>query len=291
MLKRDEIEDTESCLNKATDGERLFVLLARDPAAPVAIRAWIAERIRLGKNTPSDEQIHEAHVCAQLMELERSEIVASRRQQQLCWTSSVIPVSKFSSAWDGVSSREYLVWSEFAAMLSEPVRSACTLASCEQGSCAHKRGAGWSPAVFSGGGSRRDQVESISLLVFDVDLASDDQIDEIRERISGYRYLIHGTHSDRPHVRFVRIVVSLSRPVIPDEWPGFWAAARQTLAPIADSTSDVSRIYFMPSCAGDAGYFVQVNEGVALDVDAMLVSAFAAQVAEPSSSVGSEVAP
>jgi hypothetical protein len=46
MIKRDEIDDSASCLNTARDNERLFVLLARDVAAPVAIRAWAAERIR-----------------------------------------------------------------------------------------------------------------------------------------------------------------------------------------------------------------------------------------------------
>lgn len=85
MIKRDEIEHTESCFNKAHDGERLFVLLARDPAAPVAIRAWVAERLRLGKNGPGDAQILEALECAKLMDLERGEIEASRRQQKMRW--------------------------------------------------------------------------------------------------------------------------------------------------------------------------------------------------------------
>jgi len=85
MLKRDEISDTASCLNKASDGERLFVLLARDPAAPVAIRAWIAERIRLGKNAPGDEQLREAFECAALMETERAEIESARRQEKMRW--------------------------------------------------------------------------------------------------------------------------------------------------------------------------------------------------------------
>jgi hypothetical protein len=85
MIKRDEIEHTESCFNRATDGERLFVLLARDPAAPVAIRAWIAERIRLGKNVPSDEQIREAFECAALMDMERVEIESARRQEKMRW--------------------------------------------------------------------------------------------------------------------------------------------------------------------------------------------------------------
>lgn len=71
MIKRDEIEYSESCLNKARDDERLFVLLARDPAAPVAIRAWVAERLRIGKNASSDSQIVEALDCADRMERER----------------------------------------------------------------------------------------------------------------------------------------------------------------------------------------------------------------------------
>ena len=85
MIKRDEIEDTESCFNKAGDAERLFILLARDPAAPVAIRAWIAERLRLGKNQPGDEQIREAFECANHMEMERVEIESARRQQKMRW--------------------------------------------------------------------------------------------------------------------------------------------------------------------------------------------------------------
>lgn len=85
MLKRDEIEDTESCLNKAGDDERLFVLLARDPAAPVAIRAWIAERLRLGKNGADDAQIIEARDCAARMDVERTEIEATRRQEKIRW--------------------------------------------------------------------------------------------------------------------------------------------------------------------------------------------------------------
>lgn len=50
--------------------EMVFVLLSRDAAAPVAIRAWVAERIRLGKNTDSDQQIVEALECARVMETE-----------------------------------------------------------------------------------------------------------------------------------------------------------------------------------------------------------------------------
>lgn len=50
MLKRDELTDPNSCLSRAKDDEMCFVLLGRDYAAPLAIVAWIDERIRLGKN-------------------------------------------------------------------------------------------------------------------------------------------------------------------------------------------------------------------------------------------------
>lgn len=60
MRKRDELTDPGSCMNRARDDEWTFVLLGRDVAAPAAIRAWIEERIRLGKNTEFDPQIVDA---------------------------------------------------------------------------------------------------------------------------------------------------------------------------------------------------------------------------------------
>jgi hypothetical protein len=71
MRKRDELANPKSCLNRARYGEMTFVLLGRDAAAPTAIRAWITERIRLGKNTCDDAQILEAEQIAKTMEAER----------------------------------------------------------------------------------------------------------------------------------------------------------------------------------------------------------------------------
>ncbi len=63
MLKREELADPQSCLNRAADDELIFVLLGRDVATRAAIRAWIDERIRLGKNTADDQQIRCALRC------------------------------------------------------------------------------------------------------------------------------------------------------------------------------------------------------------------------------------
>ena len=71
MRKRDELTNRAGCMARARDDEMTFVLLARDAAAPATIRAWIAERIRLGKNQAGDPQLSEAEQCARTMEAER----------------------------------------------------------------------------------------------------------------------------------------------------------------------------------------------------------------------------
>jgi hypothetical protein len=68
VIKDNEIGSPSSCWNRALPDERVFVLLARDVAAPAAIKAWCRERIRRGKNKPIDAQITEALECARLME-------------------------------------------------------------------------------------------------------------------------------------------------------------------------------------------------------------------------------
>ncbi len=71
MRKAMELSDPDSCLNRAKDDEMLFVLMGRDVAAPAAVRNWIHERIRTGKNKPDDAQITEALHWIRTVELER----------------------------------------------------------------------------------------------------------------------------------------------------------------------------------------------------------------------------
>ena len=71
MTKYENMVDPTSCFNRALMDEPIFVLLGRDPAAPVAIRAWVEERERLGKNKPQDRQILDALDVSSLMERQR----------------------------------------------------------------------------------------------------------------------------------------------------------------------------------------------------------------------------
>ena len=68
MTKAENLSNPASCLNRAADDELIFVLLEHDAAAPRAIRAWVTERIRLGMNRMSDEQIIRAIELAEKME-------------------------------------------------------------------------------------------------------------------------------------------------------------------------------------------------------------------------------
>src|SRR6185312_15358213 len=75
MIKTLELSTPNSCWNKAQESEMVFVLLARDPAAPATINAWIRERIRRGKNHINDAQIVEARQCGSYMRQGRTEIL------------------------------------------------------------------------------------------------------------------------------------------------------------------------------------------------------------------------
>lgn len=73
MIKRRELEEPDSCFNKADHDEPLFVLLGRDASAKVAIQSWIDDRLQTGKNRPYDNQIIEAKLAIDKMEKYREQ--------------------------------------------------------------------------------------------------------------------------------------------------------------------------------------------------------------------------
>lgn len=74
MQRKLELSLASSCLNKAHDEEVLFVMMARDAAAPDAIRAWAQRRVDLGLNKADDAEIVEAIGAADLMDEQRPEL-------------------------------------------------------------------------------------------------------------------------------------------------------------------------------------------------------------------------
>ena len=60
MKKIDEINDPNSCLNRANANEHIFTLLGRDICAAETIRFWCQKRVQCKKNEPGDAQILDA---------------------------------------------------------------------------------------------------------------------------------------------------------------------------------------------------------------------------------------
>jgi hypothetical protein len=72
MLKKEEVLNPNSCLNRAADDEMVFVLLARDEAAPYIVEEWCRLRITMGKNKSIDDpQITGALEVAHQMRLQQ----------------------------------------------------------------------------------------------------------------------------------------------------------------------------------------------------------------------------
>lgn len=78
MTKRENIENENSCWNKADCDELLFILKAKkDKAMPATIRFWIEERIRLGMNKRDDPKLVSAEALAQRIEVKQKLLVDS----------------------------------------------------------------------------------------------------------------------------------------------------------------------------------------------------------------------
>ncbi|HSX22324.1 MAG TPA: hypothetical protein VLE97_06065 [Gaiellaceae bacterium] len=194
--------------------------------------------------------------------------------------SASIKISTLAKT-SGTPEEAIVSWQDVVAMLSSVRRTPCTAASCSGPGCPHKNGACWSPAAFRSGYRSVASVEEIGLLVLDVDRQPEAAVLAARDHLARYAHVIHATHADRPGSRSMRVVVRLSRPVDPSEWPRFWRAAVAALRVQADPpVSDAGRCYFLPSRPADADYFVAAQDGEQIDVDAMLASPIAATSAE-----------
>lgn len=185
---------------------------------------------------------------------------------------TALTISRFTSRI-AVPARTNVTWAQLVNLLSDPCRTPCSLENCAGSACHHKDGGCWSPATFRPSSKYRSakDVEAISCLVLDIDHVPSPAVDAMIDHLARYQHLLHSTHADRSDDRSLRVVVQLSRSVMPGEWSRFWPAAVNSLCAPADPVcGDVARLYYYPSCPRDADYFVAHGDGEALDVDALL---------------------
>lgn len=131
----------------------------------------------------------------------------------------------------------------------------------------------FSPAEYPEGARRGlKNVTQVHLAVFDGDHQTEESVfavDDVIERL-GIAGLIYTTwrHGEDPWR--IRGVFPLSRPVLRDEWPLFWARFNTLFGGICDpQCKDASRLYFSPAApeGSEEHHWWHLYEGVALDVE------------------------
>lgn len=164
-------------------------------------------------------------------------------------------------------------WSQFAEIFKEPVRTSETV---EQFKVMSKKQQTRIKDVgcFLGGKSSdgRHKVESIvnrTMLVLDLDNCDASVYEKIDAACSKYNYVLYSTHKHTPEAPRLRIIFPFSRPIDPEQYE---AIGRQVTHDIGidlfdDTTYELNRVMFFPSCSSDGDYVYKNNAGVDLDPD------------------------
>ncbi|MBU0534572.1 MAG: DNA primase, partial [Candidatus Omnitrophica bacterium] len=179
-------------------------------------------------------------------------------------------ISVVQSKEDARPFRLEVSWAELVVDLTTPRRCACAIASCARADCAEKNGPGWCPCTFAGDRRLKAGVEQVTFLVADIDHQPPGNYNALLEE-AGIAHVVHSTHSHRDDDWCLRVVVPLSRPVTPTEWPRFRAAAlARYQLPADEATKDASRLYYLPSASSDGPFLGFEEKGKVLDVDEIL---------------------
>ncbi len=157
-----------------------------------------------------------------------------------------------------------------------------------------QRGALWSPAVFDYGPTssrraRKEDVLSVSMIVVDLDGASDEEIDAMKERLDpfdscGATSFSHSLWTKDGKACW-RFVVRPSRSILPEEWAQFWDAFQALYCEGLNDkqTRDEDRKYFVAQCPSFSLPLWETWRSAgraAFDVEALLARAISEGVTE-----------
>jgi len=192
------------------------------------------------------------------------------------------PIGMVRNATSGVIESRSLTWDQLTKMLSLTVPG-------------KKDGPGWVPANIPVGPRNGESVESVTLLVLDVEAKTVTDIetkektiigpeppsfDEILDAITAYKWhcFLHTSYTHTvEHPRY-RLIFDIDRSLTADEVRplGLYVAELLDLTPCLDTNAlEPARLFYKPRCApGNAGFFRYANvEGSPLCVSHMLESA------------------
>ena len=125
--------------------------------------------------------------------------------------------------------------------------------------------------TLKGGRRKKDCVLTRSGLSLDMDYATEDIIDQI-EMFFSFQCYVYSTHKHTPEKPRLRLIIPLSREVMPDE---YCAVSRKVAEEIGielfdDTTYEPSRLMYWPSTSSDGEFVFREITGDLLDPDAVL---------------------
>jgi len=180
-------------------------------------------------------------------------------------------------------------WRKMKRKLSEPlIDTSVTYAQYEaldqDGKLLKKRAPGaWTPSRYKGTRRAVVDLKEKTLIVYDLDYISHDQLDEIRmglAPISRFAWFMHTTRSHTPDAPRARMILPVSRPMLPDEAHAVFRLLAQELADDPEEGIEIpdlvsfrgNQTMFWPSVSKDQEFWTDENVGQIVDVDEVLAA-------------------
>jgi hypothetical protein len=167
-------------------------------------------------------------------------------------------ITAWPSLVDTAGKERDLTWERLAAWMAAPVEFR------------GKDTPGWSAAAFIGPSRRSDRCTAVHGLVLDFDDGKAPR-SVIETLFAGHRALAHTSKSHTAENQSYRVVLDLTRPVLPAEYAILWSAVTRDYADRVDQAAkDCSRFWFVP-CRTEATEYESFGfDGDPIDVDAVL---------------------
>ena len=171
-----------------------------------------------------------------------------------------------------------ITWEQFLDNLRSPMRTAETVREYKSMTKAERDAAKEAPGGFVGGsiegGQRKTEfVRDRWLVTLDADNAKVGQWEQVTT-LHEFRMACYSTHSHTSEKPRLRFIIPVDRAMTPDEYP---AVARLVASWIGIETLDqttyeLARLMYWPSCSKDADYYFREQDGPVLKVDDILES-------------------
>lgn len=168
-----------------------------------------------------------------------------------------------------------IAWSELVEKLSNTTRTPETVAEYKKLSKTERDNikdvGGFVGGCLKNGRRLKANVQNRTLLTLDLDYVEGDVWDSI-ELLYDFSVVMYSTHTHTPDNQRLRLVIPLSRPVLPDEYQAIGRMIADDLGidQFDDTTYDPERLMYWPSTSSDGDYVFKYQDLPWLNPDEVL---------------------